>query len=107
MQTSVTCFLHHGSDYLFIKRNKDKRVDPGRLNGIGGRLEPGENFLDAAIREVKEETGYEVSPEEMKLAGVVKLEGGYQEDWVMCFFKVEVSTKEIPKGTSSEDGELI
>jgi 8-oxo-dGTP pyrophosphatase MutT (NUDIX family) len=107
VQTSVTCFLFNGDDYLFIKRNMDKRVDPGKLNGIGGRLEPGENFLDAAVREVKEETGYEVKPENLTLSGIVKLEGGYQEDWVMCFFKIKLASKEIPKGTKTEDGELM
>jgi 8-oxo-dGTP diphosphatase len=107
VQTSVTCFLFNGDDYLFIKRNMDKRVDPGRLNGIGGRLEPGENYLDAAVREIKEEAGYEVAPEDLTLAGVVKLEGGYQEDWVACFFKVKIASKEIPNGTQTEDGELM
>ena len=59
---SVTNFLHHGDDYLFVHRNKktDHQVDSGRLNGIGGKLEPEEDFLQAAIRETEEETGLEV-----------------------------------------------
>ena len=65
VQTSVTCFLYHGDDYLFLKRNLSKRIDPGRLNGIGGRVEPRENYLDAAIRETKEETGYQVSVDDI------------------------------------------
>jgi hypothetical protein len=40
VQTSVTNFIYCGDDYLFLKRNLNKRVDPGRLNGVGGRLEP-------------------------------------------------------------------
>ena len=108
VQTSVTCFLQHGDEYLFLKRNKSKRVDPGRLNGIGGRVELGENYLDAAIRETEEETGYKVRIEDIQLAGIVKLQGGYPEDWVMCFFKIQVPSKIIPIGTKSdEDGELI
>jgi len=107
VQTSVTCFLFNKNDYLFIERSKNKRVDAGKLNGVGGRLEPGENFFDAAVREIKEETGYEVRPEDVALSGVVKLEGGYQEDWVMCFFKVKVASKEIPKGNKTEDGNLV
>ena len=84
-----------------------KRIDPGRLNGIGGRVEPGEDFLNAAIRETAEETGYTVAPADIQLAGVVKLEGGYAEDWVMCFFKIRVPDTRIPKGAQTEDGELI
>lgn len=107
VQCSVTNFLHCGDDYLFIHRNANKRVDPNRLNGIGGRLEPGEDFLSAAIRETKEETGYVVSVGDISLAGVVKLDGGYGEDWVMCFFKIKVDSKNIPSGNESEDGKLI
>jgi 8-oxo-dGTP pyrophosphatase MutT (NUDIX family) len=84
-----------------------KRVDAGRLNGIGGRLEPGENYLDAAIRETEEETGFRVAPQDVSLAGLVKLEGGYQEDWVICFFKINVPSRHLPRGAASEDGELL
>ena len=105
-QCSVTVFLHRGNDYLFLHRGPNKRVDADKLNGIGGRLEPGENYLAAAIRETEEETGFKVSPKDMQLAGVVKTEGGYDEDWVMCFFRAEVSSKKIPR-PKKQDGELI
>lgn len=93
VQTSVTVFIYHGDDYLFLKRNKDKRIDPGLLNGIGGKLEPGEDFATCAVRETAEETGYVISPSDLQLVSVAKLEEGYEEDWVMCFFKVKVSSK--------------
>ena len=63
--------------------------------------------MAAAIREIEEETGYKVAPEDVRLAAVGKLEGGYQEDWVMCFFKVKVPTKQVPIDTHTEDGDLI
>ena len=108
VQTSVTNFLYCGDRWLFLKRSPSKRIDPNRLNGVGGRLEAGENYLQAAIRETQEETGYIVSEKDVKLAGVVKLIGGYAEDWVMCFFKIKVDSLEIPKKTGSEDdGELL
>lgn len=106
-QTGVTNFLYCGDYFLFLKRKDTKRVDPGRLNGIGGRLEKGEDYLTAAIRETEEETGYVVKQEDVKLCGVVKLEEGYQEDWVMCFFKIKVPDMNIPVGTETEDGKLI
>lgn len=75
---------------------------------MGGRVEPHENYLDAAIRETEEETGYKVSIDDVSLAGVVRLEGGYDEDWVMCFFKIKVSNKRIPVGNKpTEDGQLL
>jgi 8-oxo-dGTP pyrophosphatase MutT (NUDIX family) len=108
VQTSVTCFLYHGDNYLFVKRSLNKRIDPGRLNGVGERLEPSENYLDAAIRETEEEIGYKASVENISLAGIVKLEGGYTEDWVMCFFKIEVPHMNIPIDVDlNEEGEPL
>ena len=107
VQTSVTAFIYKDDKYLFLKRNNDMRVDPGRLNGVGGRLEPGEDYLTCCIREVFEETGYVITSENINLSGVVKLEGGYPEDWVMCFYKVSVNNLSIPKGTKTDDGELV
>lgn len=105
---SVTCFLRCGDEFLFIHRTlKGNDTDANRLNGVGGKLETGEDFLAAAIRETEEETGYEVEAQDCKLAGVVNLEGGYSEDWVMCFFVIAVPTKEIPIGNWNAEGELI
>ncbi len=107
VQTSVTNFIYCGDYYLFLHRNENKRIDPNRLNGIGGRVEPGEDYLSAAIRETEEETGYKVSSDEVTLAGVVKLEDGYDEDWVMCFFKIKVDSMDIPIGEDTDDGKLV
>ena len=106
---SVTNFLHYQDDYLFIHRTKktDYKVDGNRFNGIGGKLEPGENFLQAAIRETEEETGFVVQPSDVQLAGVVRMQGGYESDWMMCFFKIAVDTKTMPKGMSNPEGELV
>lgn len=106
-QTSVTNFLKYEDKYLFVKRANDKKVDAGRLNGIGGKTEPGEDYLSCAIRETMEETGFQVSPSDCQLIGVVKLEGGYEEDWVMCFFEIEVETDQIPVGWQTDEGDFM
>lgn len=107
VQTSVSCFLYCGDEYLFLKRNPNKRIDPNKLNGIGGRVDPKEDYLAAAIRETAEETGYVVSASDCQLCTIGKLEGGYAEDWVMCFFKIKVPHKNIPLGTETDDGTLM
>jgi 8-oxo-dGTP pyrophosphatase MutT (NUDIX family) len=107
LMVTVTNFLHCGDDYLFVLRDANKSVDAGRLNGIGGKVEPGENFLQAAIRETEEETGYVVRPDQVQLAAVARLEGGYPQDWGMCFFKMAVPSKEIPMGNDTPEGKLI
>ncbi len=105
---SVTCFLKNGEEYLFIHRTKKGNdSDANRLNGIGGKLEYGENFLQAAVRETYEETGYVVAPEECVFRALINMQGGYQEDWVICFFVIEVPTRAIPFGSENDEGQLI
>lgn len=106
--TSVTCFLHVDDEYLFVHRTKKgNATDSGRLNGIGGKLQPGEDFLSAALRETNEETGYEVSEADCRLRALVTMTGGYPEDWVMGFFSIQVPTKRVPRGMENEEGELL
>ncbi len=107
IQTSVNNFIHCGDEYLFVLRDKSKKIDPGRLNSIGGKVEPGENYLDSVIRETEEEIGINVTPEQVQFLGVVRLEGGYEEDWVMCFFKTEIQTKYIKHGVKTSEGEFL
>jgi len=104
---STTVFLQYKDEFLMLHRTGDVGVDKNRLNGIGGKLEEGENFLEAAIRETKEETGYEVNAENIQFSGIIKLHGGYPQDWTLCCFKVQVDSKKIPHGEKVKEGELL
>lgn len=103
---SVTNFLHCDGKYLLLHRRADAKVDPSKWNGIGGKVEPGEDYLTAAIRETEEETGYRVSTNDCRLTHLVQLTGGYDEDWIMCFFAISVPTQTVPHGMSPRDGIL-
>ncbi len=107
VQTSVTNFIYCGDEFLMLKRGTHKRIDPNKLNGVGGRVDPGEDMLQTVIRETEEETGIKVGFNQIKFRGLLKLEGGYEEDWIVGIFLIEVTDKTIPIGTKTEDGELI
>lgn len=54
---SVNALIFCDGDVLLLKRSPTKKVDPGVYSGIGGKVEPGEDFYSAIIREIEEETG--------------------------------------------------
>ena len=55
---------------LMQERGDDALHDPGRWGYPGGDLEPGEDFVAAAVRELQEETGLVVEPGRLDSLGV-------------------------------------
>lgn len=52
-ETAVLCFIEDANRLLLIE--KKRGLGAGKVNGPGGRIEPGETPEEAAIREVQEE----------------------------------------------------
>jgi len=50
------CFLYYNTEVVLIRKNKPE-WQKGLLNGVGGKIEPGESPMEAMIREWREETG--------------------------------------------------
>jgi 8-oxo-dGTP pyrophosphatase MutT (NUDIX family) len=63
------CFIHVGDNVLFVKRQPSSSV-PSTWGIPGGKLEKGETAHQAALREIKEETGLDL-PHEIKHLGTV------------------------------------
>src|SRR3954453_18038710 len=78
-----------GRQVLLIRR--DRRPDDphfGKYNGLGGKLDPGEDVVACLRREVREESGLEC--EELVLRGTVSWPGfgKHGEDWFGFVFRV-------------------
>jgi 8-oxo-dGTP diphosphatase len=69
----VLIFITRGSLFLLQKGASTKRLWANKYNGIGGHLEPGEDILSAARRELLEETGLTI---DLWLCGTIIVETG-------------------------------
>ncbi len=63
----VEIYLKHQGKVLMHRRSKNKKHFPGFLIGPGGHINEGENAVDAACRELEEETGITVHPSSLRL----------------------------------------
>src|SRR5262249_52801163 len=75
---------------LLVHRNRrpgDAHL--GKYNGLGGKLEPGEDVVACLRREVREESGLEC--EELVLRGTISWPGfgKHGEDWFGFVFRVD------------------
>ena len=60
---------------------KKRGFGMGRLVAPGGRLEPGESALEATVREVREESGLTVAPEDLHEAGRIAYRFPARPEW--------------------------
>ncbi len=79
MTEYVAGFLFDGDRVALVVKNRPA-WQKGRMNGVGGHIEPGEIPDHAMIREFKEETGYQWPLDWKKF---VELSGS---DWKVHFF---------------------
>lgn len=92
--------------YVVIRRSlKNKKHGGGMVHSFGGHIDHGENPLEAAIREVKEEVGVEI--ENVKLRAVVteiKCDDKELPDWVIFHFTAEYASGDY---IQTEEGDLL
>ncbi len=89
----VLCFLKSGQEVLLLKGAADKRLWAGRYNGIGGHMERGEDPLQAARREIYEETGLQV--ETLHLGGLVHICLSRGSGVLLFLFVGEAPSREV------------
>ena len=97
VELTVLCLIQEGNRILLQNRVKK---DWQGYTIPGGHVEPGESFVDAVIREMKEETGLDIL--KPRLVGIKQFpidDGRY----IVLLFKTESFSGQV---VSSDEGEM-
>lgn len=86
MKLATLVFVRDGDKILLGL--KKKGFGAGKLNGFGGKVEPGESVEDAAVREVLEESGVLVDVGDLKSVGKICFKYP-SSDWLVHVFVAE------------------
>ncbi|MHA1969558.1 MAG: NUDIX hydrolase [Candidatus Hodarchaeales archaeon] len=110
---ATLAYIVNQNDVLLLYRNKKKNdFHEGKYVAIGGRLEPGETPLECILREVKEETGYELNSKDLDFRGYIYFDemsrNKKEEDlpafnWLVFIYFAQVDEKII---INNQEGEL-
>ncbi len=103
---AVLVYLEHQGRVLLIHK--------GKYNGVGGKLEPDESPLEAALRETREEAGVVLLADQLQLAGTVQFpkfkvmgRSGGPEDWWVYLWRATLSDRQVAQvRTECEEGKL-
>lgn len=68
---------------MIQKRSDNIKRHPGKCAFTGGAVDAGESSLEGAMREVNEELGIEVLPENMEYLISFKREKGFVDVWLL------------------------
>ncbi len=92
---STLVFVLRGAEVLLIRKRRG--LGAGKINGPGGRLEPGETLLQCAVREVEEEL--RITPLELSHRGRLRFQflDGYS---MLMHVYVAMSFRGCPETTA-------
>jgi 8-oxo-dGTP diphosphatase len=101
---SVNALIWAEGKVLLLKRAANKKVDPGVYSGVGGKVEPGEDFYSAILREIKEETGIENFRSIRCYSITQHPYPPSNAEWVNIYFNIEI--EKIIEISNSDDGDF-
>ena len=108
---STLCYIENDGKYLMLHRNvKENDVNEGKWIGVGGHFEADESPEECLIREVKEETGLDVSNAQGGYLFTYKRENPGEGDnyFVDVYrFVMDISDEDLKLQTEETDGYMF
>ena len=103
MNFTTLCYIEKENKYLMLHRtSKKKDGNKDKWIGIGGHFEKGESPEECLLREVKEETGLELTSYQFR--GIVTFISDEWPDEYMCLYTADRYTGDIG---NCDEGELV
>lgn len=95
MKLATLCYLMKDDKTLMLYRNKKENdYHEGKWNGLGGKFESGETPEECAVREIKEETGFDIVNPVLK--GIITFPMFDKiEDWYVFLFVIKEFSGEM------------
>ena len=104
MKQTTLCYIDDGDSYLMLHRvKKENDASHGKWIGVGGKCEADESPDECMLREVKEETGLEIT--EWRYRGIVTF---ISDTWPNEYMHLFTATKwnGEPDMSIDDEGEL-
>ena len=103
MNFTTLCYIEKENKYLMLHRtSKKKDGNKDKWIGVGGHFEKGESPEECLLREVKEETGLELTSYQFR--GIVTFISDEWPDEYMCLYTANRYTGDIG---NCDEGELV
>ena len=103
MNFTTLCYIEKENKYLMLHRtSKKKDGNKDKWIGVGGHFEKGESPEECLLREVKEETGLELTSYQFR--GIVTFISDEWPDEYMCLYTADRHTGDIG---NCDEGELV
>lgn len=97
-KNAVICILKNKDRFLLLKRSKEP--NKGKYTPVGGKIDPFETPLQAAIRETYEETGIKIS--EMDYHGILVETSPINYNWICFIYSAEIDFIDPPECNEGE-----
>lgn len=91
-RAGTLCILRNNDKFLLLKRNNEP--NKGKITPVGGKLEPFESPLQAAVRETFEETG--LAPGSMEFFGILTESSPVEYNWILYVYLADIGMIEPP-----------